>query len=186
VKKLLPLPVYLRVTIGADGNVRKERLAQCPASNCWVSLHRCKACADCAHVSGDSKPILICSVAPSRRSRKSDGTVQARLAPAVWCIDAGAPATLVDRMPATQAEAVVVDRDGHAIGLLGREGAAAPLDARASDVMDPMVISLLDGAPIDQASELLRDGRVRTIAVMAGGKVVGCVNAESVDKKAGA
>ncbi len=179
-RPLEPLRVQTRQTIREDGTVREERLALCPATEQWVSLNRCRVCADCAHVSGDTAPILVCTVTP-RRTAGRERTIRALLAPAVWCIDAGAPASLVSAMPATQADAMVVDDDGHVIGLLPRSRAVAPGPGTARAQMDPVVVGLLDGAPIERARDLFRTHGIRTLPVLSGGRVIGCVNPEPAD-----
>ncbi len=170
------LRVQFRETIRADGSVRKERLAFCAEQRRWVGVARCGACADCAHLSGDSDPILLCRSAPVPDAEEL-ASVRAALARSVWCIEANAPANRIDLMPGEQAEAIVVDEDGHAIGLLSREAASggdATSDARA--LMQPVVVSVLQGAPLDRAREILSMSDVKTVPVVQAGRVVGRVD----------
>ncbi len=180
VKRLEPLQVQRRQTILRDGTVRDERVVFCPSEERWVWLSRCRACDECAHLSGDVAPVLVCSVSLPTASRAvAAASVRGLLAPTVWCIEACAPAHLVQRMPSSQTAAVVVDDDGHAIGLLASDVAGrAPAEASAQSVMNPVVIALLDGAPATRAHELLAQDGVRILPVVSGGRVVGCVNAD--------
>jgi len=175
---VVPLRVQFRETIRGDGTVHEDRLAFCCGTEGWVSLTRCRTCDSCEELSGDARPFLLCkaSVAPP----PSPPSVRAMLARAVWCIDEGAPAHLVRLVPATQADAIVVDRRGHAIGTLSRESVRrAPPNAAVRAVMEPSVVALFDGAPAARARELLLERGVRTLPVLSAGRVVGCIDARA-------
>jgi hypothetical protein len=162
---LEPLRVQFRETIRADGTVQQERLAFCPKVAGWVSLARCKACDACAHLSGDSEPILICSVAAVDAGAPE--SIRALLARSVWCIEENAPARLACLMPMSQADAIVIDGDGHAIGLLARQTARrAAGDVVARSVMEPAVVALFDGAPVGRPRDRVRRRRLRRAAWM--------------------
>lgn len=180
--RLEPLRVQCRYTIRRDGRVSEERLALCPARGQWTSLGSCKACNDCAHVSIGREPLVLCSVS-TRSSANGAGTVRAALSSAVWCLEASAPARLVSAMASTQADAMVVDDDGHVIGLLPRDrGLAAGEHVTAGAEIDPMVVALLDSAPLERARELFATHGIRTLPVLSAGRVIGCV---SVDDASG-
>jgi CBS-domain-containing membrane protein len=172
---LEPLRVQFRETIRVDGSVHQERFAFCHNVSSWVSLAHCKACVACAHLSGEAEPVLVCRAAPAGSSTPPD-SIRSQLARAVWCIEDGAPARLACIMPTTQADAIVVDADGHAVGILSRQRARrAPGDALARTVMEPGVVALFDGAGIEQARELLTTRGVKTLPVLSAGRVVGRV-----------
>ena len=174
-KPLEPLRVQSRHTIRVDGTTRLEHIVCCPRTHGWVSLARCRACDASAHVSEGKVPVVVCELAPSLTS-SDRGSVRRHLAPAVWCIESDAPARLALAVPSAQAEAVVVDANGHAIGLLGRERAKAAEEGElASVLMQPGVVMLLGDAPVECAHALLSQRGVRTLPVVAGGRVVGCV-----------
>jgi CBS-domain-containing membrane protein len=175
---LTPLRIQYRETLRADGSVRKERLAFCNKTASWVPLGRCNVCSACAHLSGDAEPVLICSAAPPTSVAQED-SVRSCLAPSVWCIVEDAPARLVSNMPVTQADAIVVDGDGHAIGLLSRQAARrAHGDAIARSAMEPAIVALFDDAPIAWADELLSRRGVRTLPILSAGRVIGCIEAD--------
>lgn len=170
--------VQFRQTIRADGSVHEEKLVFCDELDRWVSLGRCKVCDACAHLSGDAEPVLICRIGPTPSSAVPD-SVRALLARAVWCIEASAPARLACVMPTTQADAIVVDGDGHAIGTLSRQSARRVHgDALARTVMEPAVVALFDGASVQRAQELLSNRSVRTLPVLSAGRVIGCVETD--------
>ena len=179
---LEPLRVQFRETIQADGTVHEERLAFCPKVAGWVSLARCKACDACAHLSGDSEPILICSVAPVEAG--APGSIRGLLARSVWCIEETAPARLACLMPTSQADAIVIDGDGHAIGLLSRQVARrAAGEILARSVMEPAVVALFDGAPLQCARDLLSKRGVRTLPLLSAGRVIGCIEADYGERR---
>jgi len=172
--------VQFRETICADGTVQQERLAFCHSLARWVPLARCKACGACAHLSGESEPVLICSKAPARSATRS-GSLRARLARSVWCIQEKAPARLACLMPVSQADAIVIDDDGHAIGMLARERARRAVgDTFARELMNPAVVALFDGAPLETAVDLLSKKGVRTLPLLSAGRVIGCIDADEV------
>jgi CBS-domain-containing membrane protein len=79
-------------------------------------------------------------------------------------------------MPMSQADAIVVDADRHAVGILSRQRARrAQGDITARMLMEPAVVALFDGAPLERARELLATRGVRTLPVLSAGRVVGCV-----------
>jgi hypothetical protein len=176
--------VQFRETIRADGTVREERLVFCDRTERWELLARCRTCDACAHLSGDAEPILICSVAPTESSRRRD-SVRSQLARRVWCIEADAAGRLACIMPTSQADAIVVDRDGHAIGLLPRLTARrAERDALARSMMQPGVVALFDEAPLERAQELRWKRGVRTLPLLSAGRVVGCIECDYRDRGA--
>jgi hypothetical protein len=180
---LEPIRVQFRETIRADGTVHEERLAFCHKVARWVPLARCKACDACAHLSGDSEPILICSVAPEASGGPA-GSIRALLARSVWCIEENAPARLACLMPMTQADAIVIDVDGHAIGLLARQVARrAEGNVLARSVMEPAVVALFDGAPLECAHDLLSKRGVRTLPLLSAGRVIGCIDADYGERR---
>jgi CBS-domain-containing membrane protein len=87
-------------------------------------------------------------------------------------------------MPEAQADAVVVDSDGHAVGLLARERtASATLVDLAGALMQPAVVALLEDAPLACAHELLLRRGVRTLPIVSGGQVVGRVEGPTSSRK---
>jgi len=175
-RALEPLRVQFRETIRADGSVYEERLAFCSTASRWVSLLRCNACEACAHLSGDQNPVLVCAVAPHRPSNLAP-SVREWMAQHVWCIEGRAPARLISLMPDDQRDAIVVDGDGHAIGLLSREQAVSVDEALpAQEAMDPAIVALFDNAPLESAHDLLSAKGVRTLPILSAGRVIGCVD----------
>jgi len=173
--RLKPLCVQFRETIRSDGSVHEERLAFCHEVSSWVSLAHCKACGACAHLSGEAEPVLVCRVAPAGSSTPPD-SIRSHLARSVWCIEESAPARFACIMPMSQADAIVVDADRHAVGILSRQRARrAQGDTTARMLMEPAVVALFDGAPLERARELLATRGVRTLPVLSAGRVVGCV-----------
>jgi predicted transcriptional regulator len=83
---------------------------------------------------------------------------------------------MVRLMKEPQQEAVVVDGDGHPIGLLAKavgEGARPEVTAHAC--MEPAVVTVLHGATVERAREVQATSGVRTIPVVLAGRVVGRV-----------
>jgi Mg/Co/Ni transporter MgtE len=84
-------------------------------------------------------------------------------------------------MPVSQADAIVIDDDGHAIGMLARERARRAVgDTFARELMNPAVVALFDGAPLETAVDLLSKKGVRTLPLLSAGRVIGCIDADEV------
>jgi CBS-domain-containing membrane protein len=87
-------------------------------------------------------------------------------------------------MPMTQADAIVVDGDGHAIGLLARQIARrAEGDVVARTVMEPAVVAMFDGTPLECARDLLSRRGVRTLPLLSAGRVIGCIDADYGERR---
>jgi len=173
--------VQTRHTLRADGTDRVDRFAFCPESREWTTLARCRTCVSCAHVSGEAQPVLVCYAVASPTQEDAE-SVRGELAASVWCIEGRAPARLALSIPDTEPDAVVVDADGHAVGLLSREKAGEVDPAvLARDAMEPAVVALLDCASTESARSLVLRKGVRTLPVLSGGRVIGRVEVPEED-----
>jgi CBS domain-containing protein len=173
------LLVQQRRTLLADGTICDEALVRCQRRDDWIAPAECEVCEQCAHVSRSARmvsghPTVICRHvgAPA----KADD-VASRLEPSVLCIEGGVTAAAAREVIADEwAPAVVVDRDGHPLGMISAEeiGLAAP-EARVIDLARKGVTSLLEGGSVSDAENLGRKLGQPAVPVVRRGRVLGVI-----------
>ena len=96
--------------------------------------------------------------------------------------------TIVDRMVTYDVGCCIIVSGGEPIGIITERDVLAkvvragkePGKTLARDVMSSPLISIESGKPLSQALRTMRDKRIRRLAVVKGGRMVGIVTARRI------
>jgi CBS domain-containing protein len=176
------LAVHRRLHLGPQEATTSGAFVRCPEDGRWTPVEACRRCPK--HTSVDES-FVTC--APQRPIPPSLGPEDAPIASvmdaSVLSIDASA--TVESAMRALEEHdapiAVVVDRNHHAIGACSkRDLAQRSPKRRVETCMTPFLITMLDGASVADAIELVVDRGVSHVPVLADGRVVGVVTPRAI------
>jgi hypothetical protein len=189
---LEPLPTRARTLVRADGTTRVRRFVRCPTDRTWASVEECKRCSASAPPSAlaSSEPdaAVVCTRShPSPRDLPIQTACHTSVADAVdatlVCVEAGARAGAIgDALRASDTDvAVVVDAGENPIGVLSRKDLErADADTRASDMMTPFVVSLMENVSMTDALTLVVSREIHHLPILASGRVTGMLSRRGI------
>jgi CBS domain-containing protein len=176
------LTIHKRVHLASDEKTTSTAIVRCPEEGRWTPVEACRRCAKCSSV---TETTVTCQ--PDRAAASSPAPEDAPIAevmdPSVLCIDAGA--TAENAIAALEEHgapiAVVIDRSHHAIGVCSRRdlNQQAP-SRRVETCMTPFLITMLEGASVADAIELVVERGVTHVPVLSDGRVVGIVTPRAI------
>jgi CBS domain-containing protein len=176
------LTIHHRVHLGSDEKKTTTTFVRCPDEKRWTPAEACRHCTKCIEVDDAA---VTCE--PSQRVSAALLPERAPIAevmdPAVLSIDSDA--TVDAALQALEEQnapiAVVVDGSHHAIGVCSRRDLALrqPLQ-RIQTCMTPFLITMLEGATVADAIELVVERGVSHVPVLSDGRVVGVVTPRAV------
>jgi CBS domain-containing protein len=176
------LTIHQRVHVADDETTTTGAFVRCPEDDHWESVEGCRHCTKCVGVLGSA---VACE--PSRSERPSRQPAEASI---VEVMDG--PVLSIDRdLTAERALraldehgapiALVVDQARHAIGVCSRRDLAQRRPSKKVEAcMTPFLVTMLDGAKVADAIELIVERGVSHIPVLSAGRVVGIVTPRAV------
>jgi CBS domain-containing protein len=176
------LPIHRRVHLGQDDKTSTAAFVRCPEERRWAPLDACRRCARCGSVDDGNVTCGPMKAAPASRDPENASIAEV-MDPCVLCVDAGAEVESVTRaLDEHDAPiAVVVDPSHHAVGVVSRRDLAhhAP-SRRVESCMTPFLITMLEGASVADAIDLVVERGVSHVPILADGRVIGVVTPRAI------
>jgi CBS domain-containing protein len=171
------LTIHHRVHLGSDEKKTTTTFVRCPDEKRWTPAEACRHCSKC---SGVDEAAVTCE--PTQRGPSAllpeRAPISEVMDTSVLSIDSDATvdASLQALEEHNAPIAVVVDGSHHAIGICSRRDLALrqPLQ-RVQTCMTPFLITMLEGATVADAIDLVVDRGVSHVPVLSDGRVVGVV-----------
>jgi CBS domain-containing protein len=176
------LAIHKRIHLGSDDKTTVGAFVRCPEDSRWVPVEACRRCAKCTSVDDAS---VECG--PSLRAPSSlvpeDAPIAEVMDPSVLSVDSDATAeqALVALEEQEAPIAIVVDGGHHAIGVCSRRDLAQRGGSRRVETcMTPFLITMLEGATVADAIDVVVERGVSHVPVLASGRVAGVVTPRAV------
>ncbi len=176
------LTVHKRVHLSRDDKTSTSAFVRCPEGARWAPADACRQCTE--HARSDESSVACAAARESLLGRSpEEASIAEVMSGSVLCVDGDATAEAATRALDEQDApiAVVIDSGRHAVGVVTREDLALRSPSRrVARCMTPSLVTMLEGASVADAIDLVAEHGVSYVPVLGEGRVVGVVTPRAI------